>query len=248
MKKKTLIAGGVCLLAVFLFLAVTGCMPATPVSSQELDPVSESQVQQALFTEQPVPTETAEPVPLSENPSPAAPLQTSAPKPPATIEVVATARSAITLGELRTVEEAGFAFRPVLGYNLHLKPDQATLVNGDGTIILSMSGVLVSSIGPLEDHMNQLLSGVGEGMEEFKAGSTYPVEVGQRNGLAADISGRMEGEKVAGQVVMVAASEDHLFYYVALVVEQPGGEEKASEGDQAIEAVIDSVTFVDPAN
>jgi hypothetical protein len=162
------------------------------------------------------------------------------------MEVVATARQAISLGDLRTVEGAGFSFRPVVGYDLHLKPDQATLVNRNGTIILSMTGVKVDSVGLLEDRMDVLLDGVEEEMEEFDAGSMYPVQVGQRDGLGADITGRMSGEKVTGQVVMVAPSNARLFYYVALVVEQPGWEEELQIGDQVIEAIINSVTFVNP--
>jgi hypothetical protein len=246
MNTKTRIAGGVCLLAVFLFLAVAACAPATPVSSPELASLSESQDQRILLAEESIPSDTSPPVILTYIPSATSPPPTSPPKPQATMEVIATARSAITLGDVHTVEEAGFSFRPVIGYDLHLKPDLATLVNRDGTIILSMTGIPVESVGPLDDRMEVLLSGVGEGMEEFEAGSTYEVEVGQRKGLASDITGRMSGEKVAGHVVMVAASDARLFYFVSLVVEHPGWEGQIGEVDQTIQAIIDSVTFIDP--
>jgi hypothetical protein len=243
---KTRSAGGICLVAVLQFLAVTACAPVAYGSTVVSAPPTASEAQPVLLTQEPVMASTADLVEFSADSVPASPAPTSPPKPTTNNEAVATARSAITLGDLRIIEDAGFSFRPVVGYDLHLKPDQATLVNRDGTIILSMTGVPVQSGGSLEEHLDQLLSGVGGGMEEFNAGSPYAVNIGKKDGLAADITGRLSGEKVAGQILMVAASDSQLFYAIALIVEQPGGEENLAEGDKAIEAVIESITFIDP--
>jgi hypothetical protein len=70
--------------------------------------------------------------------------------------------------------------------------------------------------------------------------------VGEKSGLAAEVTGLLSGEKFSGQVLMVAASDSQLFYAIALVIEQPGLSDSLNEGDQAIEAIIESVTFVDP--
>lgn len=244
MSKKTRIAGGICLLAALVFLAVPACAPATPMPVPGDTPTIRQEDQQPP-TRGPTAQPTALQAVLAVEDVPASPVSTLPPKPTTTFEAIATARRALALGDFHTVEQGGFSFRPLIGFDLHLKPDQATLVSQDGRIILTMSGVDVQQVGSLEDRLGQLLSGVSDGMENFQAGSPYAVSVDQKAGLATDISGMLGGEKIAGQIMLVAQSETQLFYAIALFAEGPGDEQDLAQDNQAIEAVIDSVTFVD---
>lgn len=240
--KKTRFAGGIFLLAALLLMAVQACAPANLQANVDVlaptQPSSDSISIQSVHAKEPENFVAQDDI-LSQPP-------TKPSKPAATIEVVANAQAAINLGEIQTVSGAGFSFRPIQGYDLHLKADQATLASQDGKLILSMSGVTFQNVQSLEGPMTQLLEGVGEGMDDFQTGAPYPVKIGEKTGLIADLTGKLEGVEVTGQVLMLAASESRLFYAVAIAVKDAGGADNLFEDNPVIEAVIETVTFIEP--
>jgi hypothetical protein len=148
------------------------------------------------------------------------------------------------MGDEYEVGDAGFAFRPVIGYDVKFLPGQATLVSEDGGIVLSLSGGNVPGAGALEGVLDRLLAEISKDFENFEASDPYPIAVDETNGLATDVRAELIGRPVAGRVVAAAPTDTQLFYAFVFTIQEPDRRWE-SEGSGVFEAVIESIRFYD---
>ncbi len=163
---------------------------------------------------------------------------------------IATARLPIRLGTLKTIAEAGFSFRPIIGYAEKYQQGQVTLTSDDGDTVLSF---IVGQTGSNED-LHSILESFAEILSEsvsfveFNTGSPYSKMIDGNVGLAAEVDGMWGENPIAGRIVVVAPSEGLVFYALAFSASNPNGEGWEPQGRQAFEAVIRSVNFIDPVD
>jgi hypothetical protein len=153
----------------------------------------------------------------------------------------------VILGDIRTVREGGFSFRPVVGYEVKTKSGQATLISQDGNFVFSLAGSPTPNANTLEGVIDRLLAGVSEQFEGFESSDPYPITIDDSSGLAADVSGELVGKPIAGRVAVVAPAGTQIFYAVGFTVDVTDEQRWEAEGSEVFDAVIDTVDFFDPA-
>jgi len=221
--------GGVFLVAIL----ASACIGVTPVV---FDPTP---------TQAPTQTATLAPSPTP-LPSATATL-TASPAPTATQNPGTPTQTPLVLGKVESIPEAGFSFRSVEGFTIQQdSPEQVTLVSPDGGIILSMSSIAIPVKDPIEDLMRRLMTPIAELFESFKSSDPYAIEVDQKLGLASDLSGVYAGQNFNGQVLLVPSSDNRVFSALSILVELDVDPSTGSLGRQAIQAIIDSVDFIEP--
>jgi hypothetical protein len=159
-----------------------------------------------------------------------------------------TGQAEIVLGDTQTVPDGGFSFRPVLGYDVNILPGQATLVSQDGRFIFSLAGGKSLSGTPLNNILGRLLDNVSKEMDSFQAGEPYPILVGESQGLAADVIGKMAESPINGQVAVVAPNASQVFYVLAFAVNPVDQNLWESSGEEVFTAVVGSVAFFEPSD
>jgi hypothetical protein len=152
----------------------------------------------------------------------------------------------IRLGESKSVEDGGFSFRTIIGYNTELSRRQATLISDDGEVVLSLSGIPVHNVGDLNSVMERFLDKMSETIREFESGQPYPINIDGDRGLAAEVTGEMGGEEVVGRVAIVAPTDEQLFYALAITLDGPTGRGWESRGMPVFETVIETIDFFEP--
>lgn len=196
------------------------------------------------------PTYTPSPLPSSTPSSTATPeaTPTDIPESNQVLGPIATARLPLRLGTLKTVAEAGFSFRPIVGYEERYQQGQVTLTSDDGDTVLSFIGGQTTSTEDLESIFENFIEILSASFVEFNTGLSYSVTFDSSPGLAAEVDGMWGENPIAGRIVVVAPSEGLVFYALAFSSSNPNSEGWEPQGRQAFEAVIRSVNFIDPVD
>ena len=196
------------------------------------------------------PTYTPSPMPSSTPTSTATPevIPTDIPEATQVLGPVATARLPLQLGTLKTIVEAGFSFRSIVGYEERYQQGKVTLISDDGDTVLSFIGGKAVSTEDLTSVLGGFVEILSESVNfvEFNTGSPYSKVIDGNVGLAAEVDGLWGENPIAGRIVVVSPSEGVAFYALAFSSSSPTGEGWDSQGRQAFEAVIRSVNFLDP--
>jgi hypothetical protein len=151
---------------------------------------------------------------------------------------------------LKTLAEAGFSFRPIVGYEERYQQGQVTLTSEDGDTVLSFIGGQTDSTEDLTSVLGGFTEILSESVNfvEFNTGSPYSKVIDGSVGLAAEVDGLWGENPIAGRIVVVAPSEGVVFYALAFSSNSTTGEGWDPQGRQAFEAVIRSVNFLDPVD
>ena len=199
------------------------------------------------------PTETVAPTEVKPSP-PLPPSSTATPhqstsQPTETEQPISTPKStlgtppSITLGDAQSIDEGGFSFKSLVGFDSRSNEGQVTLFNQNGDIVFSLTGVQVRSYGQLVQVFSSFLSQVGESFEEFTTEENFPITIDGSPGIGVNIHGRLVDEPVNGQVVVVAPSESQLFFAIALTTGNSDGERWNSTGKPLFDELLNSVEF-----
>jgi hypothetical protein len=197
------------------------------------------------------PTNTPSPLPTS------TPTSTATPEPTATetleptqiSALIATTSVPLRLGTIQTIAEAGFAYRPIVGYEERYQENQVTLTSIDGDTVLSFIGgqkVNTEDLESIIENFSEILS--DSFFEEFNVSDAYPVSIDNSPGLAVEVDGMWGENPIAGRIVVVSPADNLAFYALAFSSSVSSGEGWEPEGRQAFEAVIQSVKFLDPVD
>jgi hypothetical protein len=214
-------------------LASTSCVGAVsmfPTETPTSNPTSEP-------TRTPIPTATESPtitptvVPKTE------PIQSNQP--------IVTARIPLRLGRVETIEEGGFSFRPPIGYQSTYQNTQVTLTSDDGDTVISLIGGRADHREDLEADLDYFIGLISKEIE-INPGASYQYLVDGFPGLAAEITGMWGEIPITGRILIVAPSEEQIFYALAISPDTIAGFGWEPEGRQAFEAIIDSITFHEP--
>ena len=221
----------------WLLSACTGAtlLILTPTPVSELTQISATT--EATVTATSLPSNTPTPV------HQATPTQTKTPHPTSSFTPASVAPTSIVLPDIQSVDEGGFSFQPLVGFDSRSNAGQVTLFNQNEDIVFSLTGVEVRSYGQLVQVFTRFLSQVGENFEEFTAETQFPITVDGSPGIAVNIHGNLAEEPVNGQVVVVAPSESQLFFAIALTTGNPDGHTWETAGKQLFEALLNSVKF-----
>jgi hypothetical protein len=141
------------------------------------------------------------------------------------------------------VEEGGFSFRGLLGYDAAYQRTQVTLTSDDGDTVVSLIGGRSDRLEDLEADLNHFIEIISLNVVEFDTGSSYQYLIDGIPGLAADVTGVWGETQVTGKILIAAPNEDQLFYALAISPDTTSGEGWEPQGRQAFEAIINAISF-----
>jgi ligand-binding sensor domain-containing protein len=177
----------------------------------------------------------ATPVPPAPTVEP--PVATKAPtSPPADTPV-----PAVELDPEKRVEQGGFAFQPIPGYDVVVNEAEAMMIAPDANVtgpFFMLNGV------PNEFAMNldELYEIFESEFDEVDFAEAYDITVGGVPGKAADVTGAPEGEELAGRVAVLLPTPEMGFLMIGSA---PAGRWE-EETEPLFEAVLASVSFFEP--
>ena len=185
-------------------------------------------------TEKPTSTPTPEPTlePTIEPTQPEGPL--------------ATARPPLRLGRIEIIEEGGFSFRGLVGYDASYQRTQVTLTSDDGDTVVSLIGGRSDRLEDLEADLNHFIEIISLNVVQFNTGESYQYLIDGIPGLAAEVTGVWGETHVTGKVLIAAPSEDQLFYALAISPDTTTGDGWEPQGRQAFDAIMNSISFHEP--
>jgi hypothetical protein len=224
---------------IILALGVSSCVGAeqmfptvTPTMNLTMEPTS---TPFPTPTDKPTSTPTPEPTAEPTN----APTQSDGP--------IATARKPLRLGKVETIEEGGFSFQGIIGYQETYQRTQVTLVSEDGDTVISLIGVRSDLLESLEAELDHFIEIISRNEIILHIESTYQDTIDGEFGLVAMVSGVWGETQVTGRILIVFPSEEQVFYALAISPDTDTGEGWEPEGRQAFEAIIASITFQEPS-
>lgn len=223
---------------IILALGVTSCVGA----EQMFPTVTPTMDLTVVPTTTPFPTPTDRPT-STPTPEPTA-EPTNAPTQPD--GPIATARKPLRLGKVENIDEGGFSFQGIIGYQETYQRSQVTLVSEDGDTVISLIGVRSDPLESLEAELDHFIEIISRNEIILNIESTYQETVDGEVGLVAMVSGVWGETQVTGRILIVFPSEDQLFYALAISPDTDSGEGWEPEGRQAFEAIIDSISFQEP--
>jgi hypothetical protein len=159
---------------------------------------------------------------------------------------LATARKPLRLGRVETVEEGGFSFRGLSGYDATYQRTQVTLTSEDGDTVVSLIGGRSDRLEDLEADLNHFIEIISVNVVEFNTRSSYQYMIDGVSGLAAEVTGVWGETQVTGRIIIAGPDEDQLFYALAISPDSETGEGWEPQGRQAFEAIISSISFHEP--
>jgi hypothetical protein len=166
--------------------------------------------------------------------------------PPEIIEPVDDQLTLLRLGVTENVEQGGFSFRPIVGYEMRLGKRQATMTSDDGEVIVSLSGIHVQKIDDIETVLAKLLGNMSETIQELDAGEPYPFMIDGGQGLAVDMYGKLRGERINGRIAIISPRNELLFYAITISVDGPSQRSWESRGRPVFDTVVGTIDFLDP--
>lgn len=246
LKRKLFNVGNMCRLSLFVYssivllsLLLSACTGATLLI---MTPTPVSEATQTVTMTEVKPTSTFPPFYTA---TPRHSTSTPAVTDPPILTPTSTSSTpiSITLGELQSIDEGGFSFQPLLGFDSRSNEGQVTLFNQNGDIVFSLTGVQVRSYGQLVQVFSSFLSQVGESFEEFTTEENFPITIDDSPGIGVNIHGMLVDEPVNGQVVVVAPNESQLFFAIALTTGNSDEQTWISTGKPLFDALLNSVEF-----
>lgn len=159
---------------------------------------------------------------------------------------LSTAKIPLRLGDYIMFSEEGFAFRPIVGFNLRNNGSQITLESDDGEILITFFGSNPPRVGDLDMILTRFLDIFSNVLEDFEYDGFEPYTIDGNTGLATEISGIYQNTRVRGQVVIVSPSDRQLFYAIALSEDDPLKDGWETDGRQAFETVSETIYFFTP--
>jgi len=210
-----------------------------------------------LPTMTPTPTRTLKPQ-ITSSPTPlSTPNNTATPEPTPTSTLIPnqvvrpriTSRTPLRLGSMKSIQEAGFSFKPPIGYEERYQIGQVTLTSEDEDIVLSLIGSPIRRTPDLDQTLNRFIEVLvlAQTFQEFNTGSPYPFSIDGTVGLAVDVTGEWTETPIEGRIAIVAPENGHLFYAFAISANGDGGTGWEPKGRQAFDAVIGSISFFEPS-
>ena len=160
---------------------------------------------------------------------------------------IATAKPPLRLGRQQIMYEGGFSFKAPVGYQTNYQTNQVTMTSVDEDTVFSLLGGKMDREDELIADFEHFVELISLTLDEFKANESYQYVIGGLPGLAAEVSGFYGESKVTGRILVVAPSEDQIFYALAISPDIDNGEGWEPEGRQAFEAVIRTVAFFEPS-
>lgn len=159
---------------------------------------------------------------------------------------IATAREPLRLGRVEIIEEGGFSFRGLVGYDATYQRTQVTLTSIDGDTVISLIGGRSDRLEDLEADLNRFIEIISLNVVEFNTGESYQYLIDGIPGLAAEVTGVWGETQVTGRILIAAPSEDQLFYALAISPDTTTGKGWEPQGRQAFDAIIKSISFHEP--
>ena len=204
-----------------------------------------------LPTETPIQTPTGIP---TQTPTPtitASPTSTPTPEPSLTPIIastgpIATAKTPLRLGREENLPQAGFSFKAPVGYSPIYQPNQVTLTSVDQDTVFTFIGGKMEHEDELVIDLEQFIQIISVTLDELITGEFYEYFVDGAAGTAAELKGLYGENHITGRVLVVAPSEDQIFYALAISPDTDSGEGWEPEGRQAFEAVIRTISFFEP--
>lgn len=221
-----------CIAVFALFLTACGGeeVAAVPTATVTVQP-SATATSEPTATETPLPTDTPTPEP-TKTPTPL-PTETPSPEPTAT-----ATPEPIILDNLVIVEEGGYAFQPIVDYVVEVNGYQTAVFREDDAIIFFMTAGPANPGTLLEDVLDEFLQTVAASAE-LEASESYPFEIDGQEGLARDITGDLFGNEIEGLVTVVYMNDTDLYMVFGFSL----ADLWMDEGETAVSAVIESITF-----
>lgn len=158
----------------------------------------------------------------------------------------ATAKPPLRLGREESLPEAGFSYKAPVGYSMIAQPNQITMTSMDQDTVFSFIGGKMEREDELAVDFEQFIQIISVTLDELTTGELYQYDVGGAAGIAAEVNGLYGENRIAGRVVVVAPSEDQIFYALAISPDTNSGEGWEPEGRQAFEAVVRTISFFEP--
>jgi hypothetical protein len=112
--------------------------------------------------------------------------------------------------------------------------------------VFSFIGGKMEREDELQVDFEQFIQIISVTLDELTTGEIYQYVVGGAAGIAAEVHGLYGENRIAGRVVVVAPSEDQIFYALAISPDTNSGEGWEPEGRQAFEAVVRTISFFEP--
>lgn len=191
-------------------------------------------------------TPTLPPTPtLSPTPTSTATIEPT-PEPTQRTGPLTTAVIPLRLDRPQKIEEGGFSFRPPIGYAVVYRPNQATLTSADQDTVFTLLGGRVEREEELEADFQEFIDVIANQLEEFRTDEFDAFPVDGKPGLAARVTGKYGETQITGLILIVAPSEDQLFYALVIAPDTDSGQGWEPEGRQAFNAIINSITFFEP--
>ncbi len=163
------------------------------------------------------------------------PTATPTPTPPP------TPTSSVELDNPVTVQNGGFSFRPVRGYQVEIENDAAYINSPNLRTLAFMAGTYdASESEDLQQLSQDFLDEIRSDMPDLVVSAPWTLSVGGVEGQATDLSGTLSGTETVGRLV-VAVPYSHQFFVAVCLTN--GADEWEREGRQAFEAMLGSVTF-----
>ncbi len=170
----------------------------------------------------------------------ATPTSTPTPTATPTLTPSPTPTLAINLGNVVTVQNGGFSFRPVIGYRVETESDIVYISSPNQRVLVFMAGAYDTAESDANQVSQEFLNEIRSDIPDMVTSPPLPVYVSGIEGLATDLSGTLSGTETAGRLVVVMPYENQYFISICLT---NGALYWESEGRQAFEAMLATVTF-----
>jgi hypothetical protein len=161
---------------------------------------------------------------------------------------IATAKIPFRLGREKLMPQAGFSFKNPIGFAIDYRPNQVTMTSDDQDTVFTFLGGRVEREQDLESDFKQFIEliKITPNLEQFQTNEFYQVQVSGMPGLAAEVTGLYGNNPVRGRILIVAVSEEQLFYALAISPDTSSGDGWEPEGRQEFEAIMRTVNFSQP--
>ena len=173
------------------------------------------------------------------------PAPTNTPQPTSTL--TPTAQPTLALGERQKVNAGGYSLQVPLGFETEIRNAQATLNNQDSTILISMTtAARQNDTQTAETVLTGFMANAKQLITDLKASNSYPVKIGNLNGLAIDVSGTYKDAANTGRAAIADMGPSGFFVAFTLTKDGTGEKLWDTKGHQIFETVLNSVEFFTP--
>ena len=150
------------------------------------------------------------------------------------------------MGETEQVIEGGFSFRRLIGYEVNVRENSATMVNEQTGIVISLAGFTTPAPRSLDRIITWFLDNLSNNFTEFSYEPFFSNPVNEFDGLASIIHGKLEGEDVSGLMLVIAPDDTQIFYTITFIPDSPEGSMWQSDGWPVLDTVLTSLEFFPP--